>query len=87
MIRENANPMNDLRARAVKMQKDLNKMLDGQMSKLSGVLRELEFKAQKKTKVNKMAATMFLGQDNSIRIVFDNPSDGEKFYGKKDDNA
>lgn len=74
------NGLNELKERAVQMQKDLKKTLSFQMDKLSDILKQVEFKQEKKTKVNKKPAIVMLANDNSIKIIFDNPEDGIKFF-------
>lgn len=62
------------------------KQLEGSVSTLTkqfeSITKKFNFVKEKKTKLNKMPATMMLTVDKSVLIVFDNPEDGEKFYGK-----
>jgi len=77
-----ANAMDDLRQKVSQMEKDIKKSLNFNMDKLSNIVKDLEFKRQKKTKMNKMPATIMQANDGSIKIVFDDIKDSDKFYGQ-----
>lgn len=66
-----ANEQKSLQNHANKMINDFNKLMN-----------KFDFMKEKKTKINKMPATIMMNVDKSIMIVFDNPEDAEKFYGK-----
>lgn len=76
----NIDALKDLQGQVDKMVKGLYKTMDFQTGKLKDAIKDLEFKEQKKGKINKKSATMFLAHDNSIRIIFDNPEDGINFF-------
>lgn len=84
MANKNNDPLADIRQKAEKLQNDMKKTLGTQMDKLADVMKKAEYPEQKRIKLNKLPATIMLGTDNSVKIVFDNPEDGKKFYeGKK----
>lgn len=76
--------LNDMRRNVDKMINDFHKTLGPNINKLGQIMKQAEFKKERKGKVNKCNATMFLANDNSVKIVFDNAEDGIKFFeGKK----
>jgi len=64
------------------MKKELNKSASFVTNKFSDFTKKFGVLKQKKTKINKMSATMYMIQDKSITVVFDDPNDSEKFFGK-----
>lgn len=63
-----------------KMKKDLDKSSSFLMKNFTEITKKFDFKKEKKGKVNKKSATMFLNIDNSVVITFDDPNDGIKFF-------
>lgn len=63
-----------------KLQKELNKTLSFQLSKMNEIVKGAEVLKEKKGRVNKKDAVMVLMADKSILIKFDNPIDGENFF-------
>lgn len=65
-----------------KRKSELEKSVTGMIGKFEAITKKFNFVKEKKTKLNKMPATMMMNADKSILIVFDSPDDSEKFYGK-----
>lgn len=63
-----------------KLQKELNKTLSFQLSKMNDIVKNAEILKEKNGRVNKKEATMVLMADKSILIKFNNPNDGENFF-------
>lgn len=63
-----------------KLQKELNKTLSFQLSKMNDIVKNAEILKEKNGRVNKKEATMVLMADKSILIKFNNPIDGENFF-------
>ncbi|MFI5404923.1 MAG: hypothetical protein ACHQ1D_00270 [Nitrososphaerales archaeon] len=77
---DNNNDLMGIKAKIEAMQKEMQKVLNNNIGKLSDVLKMAEYKSEKKGRVNKKMSTMYLAHDNSVRIKFDNPEDGEAFF-------
>lgn len=76
--------LNDMRKGIDQMINDFKKTLGPNINKLEKIMKQAEFKKEKRGKVNKCNAIMYLANDNSVKIVFDNPEDAIKFFeGKK----
>lgn len=67
-----------------KLEKDLTKFSTGLTSDLGGNMENIIKKHmtadEKKMKINKKPALVSLLNDGSLKIVFDNPEDGQKFF-------
>lgn len=72
--------LNDLMQNLNKMKKDLHKSSNDLVGRFESITKKFNFQKEKKGKVNKKPATMFLNIDNSVVITFDNPEDGIKFF-------
>lgn len=70
-----------LRSKIEKMEKDVKKTLNLNISRLSDVMKQVGYKKEKKGKVNKKEATMYLAEDEShVKIVFADKKDNVKFF-------
>lgn len=74
--------MQDLLNQATKMKKDLDKSASFLLKNFTDITKKFDFVREKKTKMNKIPVTMLQNVDKSILIVFDDPNDSDKFYGK-----
>lgn len=72
--------MGDLLTEVNKMKKELDKSASFMLKNFTDITKKFDFKEEKKGKVNKKPAKMFLGIDNSVTITFDDPNDGIKFF-------
>ena len=70
-----------------KAEKELNKMTSNMTSQLEGnfekIMNSQMYDGEKKMRVNKKQATVYLAKDGSIKIVFDDITDGKKFFEGK----
>lgn len=76
-LHEFLNGLKDMEKQFGKISSDLNINIGGNIEK---IMKEHTYESERKTKINKKACTMQLAKDGSVRIVFDNPEDGSKFY-------
>lgn len=74
--------LNGLMAEVEKMKRDMLSKANMLTSNFHDITKKFNFVKEKKTKLNRMPATMMQSQDKSIMIVFDNPEDSDKFFGK-----
>lgn len=74
--------MQDLLNQATKMKKDLDKSASFLLKNFTDITKKFDCVREKKTKMNKIPVTMLQNVDKSILIVFDDPNDSDKFYGK-----
>lgn len=73
--------MSDLRSKVEKMEKEFKKSINNNMDALSDIIKKVGYKKEKKGKVNKKEATMYLADDDShIKIVFSDAKDNIKFF-------
>lgn len=79
-MKNDLNGLNNLVDYASKMGDQVKKSLNSQINQFEKVIKQLESKKEKRGKINKMSGTMILGQDDSVKIVFDDPKDGIKFF-------
>lgn len=67
-----------------KMEKELTQMSSKLTSELSGnferVVNSTVYEGEKRGKVNKKPATMYLAKDGSVKIQFDKQQDGKDFF-------
>lgn len=67
-----------------KMERDLSQMSSKLNAELGGnferVINSTIYEGEKRGKVNKKLATMYLAKDGSIKIQFDKPEDGKEFF-------
>lgn len=76
-LQEFLGNLKDMEKQFGKISSDLNVNIGGNIEK---IMKEHTYEEERKTKLNKKACNMQLAKDGSIRIVFDNPEDGRKFY-------
>ena len=60
--------------------KDLEKKLAGYNNQLADIFKKAEVVREKKGKFNKAPCTMQLMTDNSVNVIFDNPTDAIKIF-------
>lgn len=63
-----------------KMQKDLGKSSEFLVNRFCEITKKFDVMKEKKGKVNKKPATVFLNVDKSVLITFENPEDGIKLF-------
>lgn len=67
-----------------KIEKDLSKfssnLTSGLGDNMENIIKKHMTADEKKMKINKKSALVSLLNDGSLKIVFDNPEDGKKFY-------
>lgn len=76
-IKKFLNNLKGMEAQFGSMSANLSSELGANFEK---VLNSTLYDGEKRGKVNKMAATMRLAKDGSIKIEFDTPDDGRKFF-------
>lgn len=82
MNQENGAGLNALISDMNKYKKDLMNQANALTGRFGEIVQKLDVVREKKTKMNKMPATMMQNKDKTIMIVFDNPEDSDKFFGK-----
>lgn len=73
--------LDDMRKGIDKIINDFNKTMYPNINKLGDIVKNVGYKAQKKGKVNKKNAIMYLAEDDShVKIEYEDKNDNIKFF-------
>lgn len=77
--------LNDMHKGVDKMAQEFQKVMNSNISKLRGITHQVQYKKEKKCRLNKKEATMYLASDDShIKVVFSDKEELVNFFeGKK----